>query len=71
MMSGDTSTDEGETIEVSVDVVSCCVRGKVSYQYCRNGRGYFMKNILSSLLDKEVTRGLFIIREKARAKERK
>ncbi len=48
-MSGTTSTGEGETIEVSVGVVSCCVRGKVPYQYCRNGRGYFMKNILSSL----------------------
>ena len=32
MMSGSTSTDEGETIEVSVGVVSCCVRGKVSYR---------------------------------------
>ena len=29
--------------------LSCCVRGKVSYQYYRKGRGYFMKNILSSL----------------------
>ena len=48
-MSGTTSTDEGETIEVSVGVVSCCDRGKVPYQYCRNGYGYFMKNILSSL----------------------
>jgi len=48
-MSGSTTTDEGETIEVSVGVVSYCDRGKVSYQYSRNGRGYFMKNILSSL----------------------
>ena len=48
-MSGTTSTDEEETIDVSVGVVSCCVRGKLPYQYCRNGHGYFMKNILSSL----------------------
>jgi hypothetical protein len=27
-MSGTTSTDEEETIDVSVGVVSCCVRGK-------------------------------------------
>ena len=44
-MSGSTTTDEGETIEVPVGVVSRCDRGKVSYQYYRNGRGYFMKNI--------------------------
>ena len=48
-MSGTTSTDEEETIDVSVGVVSCCDRGKLPYQYYRNGYGYFMKNILSSL----------------------
>jgi len=48
-MTGTTSTDEGETIDVSVGVVSYCARGKLPYQYCRNGYGYFMKNILSSI----------------------
>jgi hypothetical protein len=48
-MSGTTSPDEEETIDVSVGVASCCARGKLPYQYCRNGYGYFMKNILSSL----------------------
>ena len=48
-MSGTTSTDEEETIDVPVGVVSWCVRGKLPYQYYRNGYGYFMKNILSSL----------------------
>jgi len=48
-MSGTTSTDEEETIDVSVGVVSCCARGKLPYQYRRNGHGYYMKNILSSL----------------------
>jgi hypothetical protein len=33
-MSGTTSTDEEGTIDVSVDVVSCCTRGKIPYQYC-------------------------------------
>jgi hypothetical protein len=48
-MSGTTSTDEEEAIDVSVGVVSYCDRGKLPYQYYRNGYGYFMKNILSSL----------------------
>jgi hypothetical protein len=48
-MSGTTSTDEEETIDVSVGVVSSSARGKLPYQYYRNGYGYFMKNILSSL----------------------
>jgi hypothetical protein len=39
-ISGTTSTDEEETIEVSVGVVSCCVRGKVPYQYYRNSSGF-------------------------------
>jgi hypothetical protein len=42
---GTTSTDEEEIIDVSVGVVSCCVRGKLPYQYYRNGYGYFMKII--------------------------
>jgi hypothetical protein len=48
-MSGTTSTDEEEAIDVSVGVVSSCDRGKLPCQYYRNGYGYFMKNILSSL----------------------
>jgi hypothetical protein len=48
-MSGTTSTDEEETIDVSVGVVSYCARGNLPYQYYRNGYGYFMKNDLSSL----------------------
>jgi hypothetical protein len=44
-----TSTDEGATTEVPVVAVSCCVRGKVPYQYLKKGRGYCMKNMRSSL----------------------
>jgi hypothetical protein len=38
-MSGSTTTDEGETIEVSMGVVSSCSKGEVSYQYCKRGNG--------------------------------
>ena len=37
----------GETSEVPVVVVSCCAGGKVPYQCCKEGIGYFMKNMRS------------------------
>ena len=41
VMSTSTSADEGETTEEPVVVVSCCGGGKVEYQYCKKGMGYF------------------------------
>ena len=47
VISASTPTDEGETTEVPVVVVSCCGGGKVAYQYCKKDMGYFMKNMRS------------------------
>ncbi len=49
-MSGSTSTDEEETIEVSVGVVSSCDRGKLPYQYNRNGYGSKKKPVVLKFL---------------------
>ena len=42
-ISGCTLTDEGETTELPVVAVSCCERGKVSYQYLKKDGGYLKK----------------------------
>jgi hypothetical protein len=40
-----TPTDEGETTEEPVVVVSFCGGGKVEYQCCKKDIGYFIKNM--------------------------
>jgi hypothetical protein len=47
VMSAYTPTDEGESSEEPVVVVSCCAGGKVPYQCCKKGIGYFIKNMRS------------------------
>jgi hypothetical protein len=46
-MSSSTPTDEGETTEEPVVVVSYCGGGKVVDQCCKKDIGYFIKNMRS------------------------